>query len=171
MRRFLFVAMAGVLLGLPGIASSGPIELGIIGYGGYTVPVLQDVSGTDEILGESGTQFGLRAPVKLIPVVTLEPYFAMSSYGTRTEEIPEGSGLTYSRDGWDATAFGLNVLLGNTLSRGFSFFPRGRRHYEPGTVGGNDRRHNLEFRAGAGLFGDHEPRRPAPRGPRHGRHR
>jgi opacity protein-like surface antigen len=99
------------------------VELGVLGYGGYTVPVLQDVTGTDEIFGEDGTQFGLRAPVKLIPVVTLEPYFATSTYGSRTEEIPEGSGLEYSRDGWDATSFGLNVLLGNTLSRGFKVFP------------------------------------------------
>jgi opacity protein-like surface antigen len=123
MRRFLLLLVCGALPGLSGTVAAAPIELGVMGYGGYSVPVLQDVSGTDDITGESGSQFGLRAPVKIIPVVTLEPFFATSSYGSRTEEIPEGSGLTYSRDGWDATAFGLNVLLGNTLSPGFKVFP------------------------------------------------
>ena len=62
MRRLLFLFLGGALLGLPGAAAAGPIELGVIGYGGYSVRTLQDVTGTDDVLGESGTQFRLRPP-------------------------------------------------------------------------------------------------------------
>lgn len=92
-----------------GAASAGSIGLGA--FAGMSIPVVQeDVS--------QGSTFGLRVPVTLVPLVTLEPYFASSALGDKDEEV---GGFTYTREGFDATAYGLNAML--SMGGPVQFYP------------------------------------------------
>jgi opacity protein-like surface antigen len=123
MKRILAVTLLAAALA-SGAAQAGPIGVGIGVFGGLSVPILQDVSTSSfspgDAFGENGTQLGVRVPVHAIPVVTLEPYYAKASYGDRDETI---GGVTYTREGYDSKAYGLNALLGNPDGAGFHFFP------------------------------------------------
>ena len=66
-----------------------------------SIPIVQDDNG-------QGTLFGVRAPVSLLPLVTVEPYFAKTSGGDKDQDI---EGTTITRSGMDVTGFGANVLL------------------------------------------------------------
>lgn len=92
-----------------GVASAGSVGVGA--FAGVSIPVIQDDVA-------QGPIFGLRAPVKLVPLVTVEPYFASSSLGDKEQDI---AGFTYSREGFDETAFGLNALL--TMGGPVQFYP------------------------------------------------
>src|ERR1043166_2096434 len=97
-RKSLLAAL--LLLALaPVAARSAPIGLGV--FGGASVPLVQDDNG-------SGSIFGLRAPVNLVPLITVEPYFARTAGGDNDQDV---GGITYTRSGIDNTAFGANVLL------------------------------------------------------------
>ena len=41
-------------------------------FGGLSIPVLNDLSG-------QGSQFGVRVPVSLVPMLTVEPFFSSSA--------------------------------------------------------------------------------------------
>lgn len=71
-------------------------------FAGASMPIVQDDVAT-------GAIFGLRLPVQLWTVLSVEPYFASSSMGRAEQQI--GSS-TYAREGFDVTAFGANVLFG-----------------------------------------------------------
>ena len=107
-RKSLLAAL--LLLALaPAAAGSATIGLGV--FGGASVPLVQDDNG-------SGSIFGLRAPVNLVPLITVEPYFAKTSGGDKDQDV---GGITYTRSGIDDTAFGANVLL--TFGTGYQFYP------------------------------------------------
>jgi outer membrane protein with beta-barrel domain len=80
-------------------ATAGATSVGVGVFGGISIPVLND-------LAEQGSQFGLRVPVNLVPMLTVEPFFASSALGEVDEVVP-GSG---PRDGGDVTAFGVSAL-------------------------------------------------------------
>lgn len=86
-------------------------SIGIGAFAGMSVPVLQEDV-------DKGTMFGLRAPVKLVPLITVEPYYASSSLGEATETI--GS-IEYTREGFDEKAYGVNAML--TMGGPVSFYP------------------------------------------------
>lgn len=92
-----------------GTASAASVGIGA--FGGVSIPVVQDDNG-------QGMLFGLRAPVKLIPLVTVEPYFAKTSGGEKDQGV---EGLTITYDGIDVTSFGANVML--TFGGPFQFYP------------------------------------------------
>jgi len=122
-RISLLALLAASLLGAGTAQAVAPqVSAGI--FGGSSVPVLQDVTVSSfsfsDAFGPSGSQWGLRADVKLIPVVTLEPFFSKSSYGEDTETF---GGIEYTREGFDGTAYGLNAILGWTEGPGVHFFP------------------------------------------------
>jgi opacity protein-like surface antigen len=81
--------------------AAGAMSIGAGAFGGMSVPILQDDNG-------QGTVFGLRAPVTLIPLVTVEPYFAKTSGGDKDQDI---EGTTITRSGLNINGFGANVLL------------------------------------------------------------
>lgn len=108
MKRLLALSLA-LLASTAGLASAAGVGVGA--FAGVSIPVLQDDVG-------QGTLFGLRAPVKLVPLVTVEPYFASSSLGDKDETI---AGLSYTREGFDETAFGLNAML--TVGGPVQFYP------------------------------------------------
>lgn len=109
MKRLLaFAILALALVALPAHAAS--IGGGV--FGGTSVPVLQD----DQ---DNGSVFGVRVPVKLVPLFTAEPFFSSSSLGDKTFDIAPGVSAT--REGSDVTSFGLNAML--TMGGPVSFYP------------------------------------------------
>lgn len=108
MKRLIALTLA-LLAVTAGVASAGSVGVGA--FAGVSIPVLQDDVG-------QGSIFGLRAPVKLIPLVTVEPYYASSSLGDK--DVTVGS-LTYTTQGPDETAFGVNALL--TMGGPVQFYP------------------------------------------------
>jgi hypothetical protein len=108
MRRLLFLSLA-VLAMTASVARAGSIGIGV--FGGESVPVLQDDV-------DKGTMYGVRVPVKLVPLVSLEPFYASSGLGDKTTTI---EGVSYTRSGFDETAYGLNAML--TMGGPVSFYP------------------------------------------------
>lgn len=123
MKRSYVLALLAFAL-VSGTAQATPVGVSVGVFGGMSIPVLQDVSASSfspsDAFGDTGSQFGLRVPVKAIPVITFEPYYAKSDYKDRTETI---AGISYTREGYDGTAFGLNAILGRPDGAGFHFFP------------------------------------------------
>jgi hypothetical protein len=105
------LAVACVVLALAaGNARAGGIGVGV--FGGTSVPVLQN----DE---DKGTQFGVRVPVKLIPLITIEPFYSSSSLGDQTVSLTPG--VTFTREGSKVTTYGANAML--TLGGPVTFYP------------------------------------------------
>ena len=118
------LALACVVTLAGGAAQAAPIGVSVGPFIGTSTPILQEVNVSSfspgDAFGESGAEYGLRAQVHAIPVVTVEPYYAKASYGDRQETI---GGITYTRDGYDSKSFGLNAILGHPDGSGFHFFP------------------------------------------------
>jgi hypothetical protein len=112
MKRVFVLAAAGLCLALAGApAHATGIAPGV--YGGLSYPVLQDdVS--------SGTIYGVRATVSIVPMLSGEVFYASSDMGDAEETL---GGIAYTRDGFDAKAYGVNVMLGSPTGMGFRFFP------------------------------------------------
>jgi len=112
MRRAVHLAVLALAL-TAGIAQAGPVGIGIGAYGGVSFPILQDdVS--------QGPVYGVRVPLKVVPMITVEPYYLTSHLGDGEQTI---AGVKYRRDGFDHTGFGVNALLGSALGLGLGFHP------------------------------------------------
>lgn len=99
----LAIALAGTS------AQAGSIGVGA--FGGISIPIVQsDV--------EKGSMFGIRIPIKLVPMVAIEPYYASSALGDAKEDV---LGVTYTRSGFDAKAYGANVML--SMGGPLQFYP------------------------------------------------
>ncbi len=112
MKRLLILAVALLALHLASpvsVARAGSVGLGL--YGGESIPVLQDDV-------DKGTMYGVRVPVKLVPLFMLEPFYASSKLGEKTVDI---AGLSYTRDGFDETSYGLNAML--SMGGPVQFYP------------------------------------------------
>jgi hypothetical protein len=97
---------------LPAVA--GAANLGVGAFGGASIPIVQDDSDT-------GTQYGLRVPVRLARFLTLEPYYAHTALGDVSATF---DGLEYQRSGFDIDEFGINLLLGSTgVAGAFPIYP------------------------------------------------
>jgi len=123
MKRLLALPLLALLMA-GGTVEAGPVGLSVGVFGGLSIPVLQDVTTSSfspgDAFGDTGSQFGIRAPVYAIPVITFEPYFSKANYKDHEEVF---SGITYTREGFDATSFGLNAILGKPDGGGFHFYP------------------------------------------------
>src|SRR5688572_16737987 len=124
MKRSFGLALFALILasGAAQAAPVGGVSVGV--FGGLSIPVLQDVSTSSfspgDAFGATGSQFGFRAAVQAIPMVTFEPYYAKSKYKDRDETI---GGITYTREGFDGKSYGLNAILGRPGGSGLAFFP------------------------------------------------
>lgn len=108
MKRLLALTLA-LLAVSAGTAGAGGIGIGA--FGGMSFPIVQeDVS--------QGSLMGLRFPVTLVPLVTVEPYWASGSLGNKDQTV---GGFTYTREGFDESAFGLNAML--TTGGPVQFYP------------------------------------------------
>jgi hypothetical protein len=111
MKRIVSAVVAALWLSA---GAAHAVSLGGGVFGGASIPVVQGDTKT-------GSQFGLRVLIGAVPMLSVEPYVAFSSLGDASKNL---GGFDYTRSGFDATAFGLNVLLGGPgLMPGFSFFP------------------------------------------------
>jgi len=111
MKRIVLVVVAATWLAA-GAAHAVSVGVGV--FGGASIPVLQDDCKT-------GSQFGFRVPIGIVPLLSVEPYVALSYLGEASETL---GGFEYTRSGFDGTAFGVNAMLGNPgLIPGFQFFP------------------------------------------------
>ena len=93
--------------------TAGPasaVTLGVGAFGGMSIPIVQDDNG-------QGQTYGIRIPVGLTPIFTLEPYGSMTQGGDKEETI-NGIGLT--RSGIEMQSYGANLLL--TFGTGFQMF-------------------------------------------------
>ncbi|HYM80211.1 MAG TPA: outer membrane beta-barrel protein [Candidatus Limnocylindria bacterium] len=103
---------ATVLVALAlGSTTATAASIGIGAFGGASIPIVNDLS-------SNGSQFGVRVPVNLVPLLTVEPFFATSSLGNVEETFGP---TTFERDGGKNTGFGANVLF--TFGTGVQFFP------------------------------------------------
>lgn len=109
MRR-VFVAILGLALAA---TMAQAADIGVGPYGGISIPVLNDLS-------KQGSAFGIRVPVNLIPLLTVEPFYASTSLGDAEENF--GTPITYTRDGGKTSGFGVSALF--TFGTGiFKFYP------------------------------------------------
>lgn len=90
-------------------AMAGGIALGA--FGGMTYPILQEDTG-------NGTLYGVRAPVSIVPFLTVEPYWASSRFSDKPLTF---NGVSYTSQGFDESAYGANVLLAS--GGPLSFYP------------------------------------------------
>ena len=139
MRRVLWLAALCVALA-PTLATAGG-RIGVGVFGGPSFPIVQDDVGT-------GTIFGARVPVEVLPLITLEPYFASSAMGDGEVTL---DGETYTRDGYDMTAFGGNVMLGSPSSPGFQLLPYVGIGYNHLTRSGSEDLDEVGFNFGLGV--------------------
>jgi opacity protein-like surface antigen len=119
--------------------AAGAVSVGVGAFGGMSIPIVQDDNG-------QGTLFGLRAPVSVLPLVTVEPYFAKISGGDKDQDI---EGTTITRSGMDVTGFGANVLL--TFGSKLQLYPfAGIGSYKLSRTGSEDLT-NTAYTFGLGL--------------------
>jgi hypothetical protein len=90
-----------VLLALAIAAPAHAADIGVGVFGGFSIPIVNDLS-------EQGPAFGVRVPVNLLPLLTVEPFFSSSNLGDVEETF---AGTPYTRDGGKVTAFGANALF------------------------------------------------------------
>jgi len=101
MRMILVTALLALIVGA-GLAEASGIGVGLGAFGGVSIPVVNDLS-------KQGSTLGIRAPVKLLPMVTVEPFFASSALGDVSDDF--GTPITYTRDGGKVSAFGATALI------------------------------------------------------------
>lgn len=107
-RAYPLFALALALALVPGTASA--IGVGIAAYGGTTIPLSQP-----EV--KTGGAYGVRLPISIIPLVSVEPYWGESKLGNG--EV-NGTPVT----GFDFSSVGLNAMLGSLLGApGIKFYP------------------------------------------------
>ena len=109
MKKLGVCSVALALFAFASTASAGGIGIGA--FAGASVPLVQDDNG-------QGTLYGVRVPVNVIPLLTVEPYYAKTSGGDKDQEV---GGTTYTRSGIDLTSYGANVML--TFGTGFQMYP------------------------------------------------
>lgn len=109
--RKLFAIAALTSLCAAGAAHATGVGVGV--FGGMSYPVIQEDVGP-------GSMLGFRAPVALVPMLTVEPFYASSSLGDAEETL---GGISYSREGFDGKAYGVNLILGSPIGMGFKFYP------------------------------------------------
>ena len=109
MRRF--GVYLGVLTMLLAAGAADAASIGVGAFGGSSIPIVQDDNG-------QGTMFGIRVPVSVVPLITVEPYFAKTNGGDKDQTV---NGITYTRHGIDVTAYGANALL--TFGTGLQLYP------------------------------------------------
>ena len=112
MKRAFALALLALAMGAGAAQAAGP-GIGIGPYGGYNIALIQQDTG-------NGALYGIRAPVNLIPLITVEPYYASSNLGDVDETF---GGLSYTRTGFDMKAFGATAILGSLGSGGLKFYP------------------------------------------------
>jgi hypothetical protein len=101
MKKWLTAALL-VLALIPCAARVEAIGIGFGAFGGANFPVLMDNA-------DPGTIWGLRAPVRIVPLLQLEPFWATSTLGDVTKDFGVLGSQTI--DGGKFTSYGINAAL------------------------------------------------------------
>ena len=109
MKKVLLAALV-LVLAHAAVQAQAP-SLGVGVFGGLNIPIVQDDQG-------SGTAFGVRVRVKLLPFLVAEPNLLLSKWG----EPDPIEGVTLAIDGSKITGFGIDATLGG-LPGGVGFKP------------------------------------------------
>ena len=112
MKRAIALALLALAMGAGAAQAAGP-GVGIGPYGGYNIALIQQDTG-------NGALYGVRVPINLIPLITVEPYYASSNLGDVSETF---GGLSYTRTGFDMKVFGASAILGSVGGGGLKFYP------------------------------------------------
>lgn len=97
---------ATVVVMLVASASAQAPRFGAGAFGGLSIPIIQD----DQA---SGTIFGARGRIALMPMLQVEPYFASTQWGA-----PDAiDGVDLAIDGSKVTAFGVDATIGFTPAK------------------------------------------------------
>ena len=112
MKRAFAFALLAITMGAGAAQAAGP-KVGFGPYGGYNIALIQQDTG-------NGAVYGVRAPINLIPLITVEPYYASSNLGDVDETF---GGLSYTRTGFDMKVFGATAILGSLGGGGLKFYP------------------------------------------------
>lgn len=94
---------------VPAMAAAGSVGVGA--FGGASLPVLYDNAGI-------GGLAGVRVPVSLLPMLTVEPYYSQSRLGDTEDTF---AGQTYTRSGPELYTFGANAIF--KFGEGVKFYP------------------------------------------------
>lgn len=79
-------------------------QIGIGAFGGLNIPIAQDDQG-------SGSVFGIRGRIQVLPLLVAEPNFLVSNWGA-----PDAiDGVDLGIDGSKVTGFGLDVTVGGGM--------------------------------------------------------
>lgn len=101
-----------LIISTAGLAAAATVGIGA--FGGTSVPIIQEDTG-------GGSMFGARVPINFVSILTIEPYYATSSLGKKTQTV---DGVDFTRTGFDVKSYGANLILGTiTGGAGFKFFP------------------------------------------------
>ncbi len=100
MRRLLVIF--GLMLFSVALVNAQTPKIGIGAFGGMNMPILQDDQG-------NGTVFGIKAKVKIIPIILLEPNITFGKWGEPDPvdgvDLPSGSKIS---------SFGIDAILGGS---------------------------------------------------------
>ena len=96
--RKIFLALLLTFVFVP-MLSAGPIGIG--GFGGANIPIVQEDQST-------GAAFGLHGKIKLIPALVAEGNLTFSKYGETTKEI---SSINNTIEGSKVNSYGIDLLL------------------------------------------------------------
>ncbi len=99
MKKFLLVA--GVLLLFASVALAQAPKFGVGAFAGINIPVVQD----DQ---KSGTVFGIKGRLKLMPILVAEPNVSFGKWGDPDPVDGVDLGITGSK----ITSFGIDLTLG-----------------------------------------------------------
>ena len=100
MRRILMVLCLFILGAL--MANAQAPKFGVGAFGGMNMPILQDDQG-------NGTVFGLKAKVKIIPIILLEPNISFGKWGD-----PDPVDGVVLVSGSKITSYGVDAVLGDS---------------------------------------------------------
>ncbi|HHI02848.1 MAG TPA: hypothetical protein ENL22_04955 [candidate division Zixibacteria bacterium] len=105
MRRLLVIL--GLMLLCISLANAQTPKIGIGAFGGMNMPILQEDQG-------NGTVFGIKAKLKIIPIILLEPNLTFGKWGEPDpiEGVVLGSGSKISSYGIDAILGGSPGMAG-----------------------------------------------------------
>ncbi|MCK5125736.1 MAG: outer membrane beta-barrel protein [candidate division Zixibacteria bacterium] len=99
MKKLLFIAAVLLLYASTAMAQAPKFGVGV--FGGINIPVVQD----DQ---KSGTAFGLKARIKLLPIIIAEPNVTFGKWG----DPDPVDGLDLGISGSKITSFGIDFTLG-----------------------------------------------------------
>jgi len=94
---------------LPAVAAAGSVGIGA--FGGASLPVLNDNAST-------GGLAGVRVPINLLPLLTVEPFYAQSRLGDTEDTF---AGQSYTRSGPELYTYGANAVF--KFGEGVKFYP------------------------------------------------